>query len=381
MHRIVYLTRRAEGGIRRHLVDLLSNLDRTEFEPVVIGPARTELAGELAALDIPLYELDVSDRPSAFKGAVVVLRLARLFKRLRPDLIHIHGHAAALVGVAARILSARRTPLVISVHNFPSYQTANRVLRLAGSVVQRGLSRRACRIIAVSKALRDSLVSAEGLRPESVTVIYNGIKPCRPADRSADIRAFREVHGVPADALVVGVIGRMVPVKGYDVLLDAARRLAATRPDVWFVLVGHGPQLKTLRRLAVELGIEGRVVFPGFSRDLELFFRLFDVFVFPSLREPFGIVLLEAMSAGTPVVASRSGGAPEIVEDGVTGLLVPPGDAAALAAAVERVLADKDLAESLAGAAAEAVGKRFSLDVMTERTEVVYRECLKRGRA
>jgi glycosyltransferase involved in cell wall biosynthesis len=176
------------------------------------------------------------------------------------------------------------------------------------------------------------------------------------------------------------MVARLAPQKGHRVLFDALPAIVARVPNVHVRLVGH-EELSTvaeLREYAEQRGVADRVTFEGFRSAVDVMAD-FDVFVLPSLWEGFGLVLLEAMAAGRPVVASAVGPIPEIVVDGVTGLLVPPGDAAALAAAITRLLTDPDLAAAFGRAGRARVEAEFGLDTMVARTQALYEELVEKA--
>jgi glycosyltransferase involved in cell wall biosynthesis len=190
------------------------------------------------------------------------------------------------------------------------------------------------------------------------------------------VRRYRQRHGLPAGRTVVGSIGRLAGggVKGFDLLLEAARRLRPAVPDLHVLIVGEGPRRAFLQAQVRRLGLGGLVHLVGAEADIRLPLAAMDVFVFPvRWQEGFGLSLIEAMAAGRPVVASRIGAVPEIVEHGRSGWLVEPEDPAALADAIARALVDPAAAEM--GRQAQArVRTAFTLEQMVGKVEAVYRE-------
>jgi glycosyltransferase involved in cell wall biosynthesis len=379
MKRIMYVVRQAEGGMARHVLDLITHIDRERFEPIVVTAEGGQILDRALAMGITIEPLHVSDAPDLSADIATVRALRSLYKKYSPDLIHIHGYKAALVGMVARSTMMRRAPVIITMHNYPSYNASSGMKRRLGRCTLRWLARRACRIISVSNDLKDHLIEQEGISPDKVSTIHNGIdaRALVRSDRTDEIATFKSEHGMPEDSPVIGTIGRMVPVKGFDVLLGAFRQVSDKLPDARLVIVGHGPDEDRLKKLSGSLGIDDKVVFPGFIRDADMLFQLFDVFVFSSIREPFGIVLLEAMAHGVPIVASNSGGAPEIIEDGKSGLLIDPQKAGDMAMAIDRSLTDYDLIRKMPAEERTRVEKYFSLELMVEATQHIYGLCLK----
>jgi glycosyltransferase involved in cell wall biosynthesis len=213
------------------------------------------------------------------------------------------------------------------------------------------------------------------IRPDRLLVIPNGIslEDVPPAD-PAEARA---ILGLSADTLVMGTVGRLQPVKGTRYLLEAFTQLAAVHEDVVLLLVGDGPERASLQVLAQQLGIAKSVRFLGDRQDVSRCLHTMDVFVLPSIWEGMPNAALEAMAVGLPVVATAAGGTPEVVVDGVTGLLVPPRDPDALARAVARLLRDSDLRRTMGQAGRVRAKQRFSIEETVRRTEELYTTLLK----
>jgi L-malate glycosyltransferase len=250
--------------------------------------------------------------------------------------------------------------------------------------VQKVCLRMADHTIVNAEAIKKDLLQ-RGYRADRVTVIPNGIdfEPFLVPHTGETVR--RELN-IPADAPVVGVLARLTKIKGHEYFLQAAALVAARVPNVRFLIVGdtniHQEYREELKRLAARLGIQDRVVFTGFRLDVPELLAALSVSVLSSLGlEGLSNSLLESMAAGLPVVATRVGGSPEIVEDGVSGLLVPPADAEAMASAICRLLEDKTLAMNLGQAGRRLILSRYSLDRAVATTERLYRDLLRHTRS
>jgi glycosyltransferase involved in cell wall biosynthesis len=189
----------------------------------------------------------------------------------------------------------------------------------------------------------------------------------------------REAFWLPHNAPVVGAVGALVDHKGHRVLIRAAAQAVRETPDARFVILEEGERKDELVREVRELGLERHVLLPGFRPDVLSLLKTFDLFVMPSITEGLGTSLLDAMACERPIVASRVGGIPEVVVDGVTGLLVPPRDADSLAEALVRLLEDRALAARLAAAGLARVRERFTVDRMVDDTLSTYERLLRRG--
>jgi len=222
----------------------------------------------------------------------------------------------------------------------------------------------------------------EGYDERKITVIRNGIDPT-PFGKKATAGKLHQELGLPPGAPIVAVLSRLSPIKGLEYFLEAVRTVAAKAPEARFLIVGQAePQdaeyRRTLETYADRLGLGRRLVFTGLRLDVPQVLDEVAVSVLPSLSEGLSNVLLESMAAGVPVVATRVGGSPEAVEEGVTGFLVPPRDAAGLAGAISRVLEDRDLAARLGRAGRARVVERFSIQDVIRQTEQLYLTLLRR---
>jgi glycosyltransferase involved in cell wall biosynthesis len=345
---------RAWGGAERSLANLAAELS-PRFEVVVAG------------VDRGVVEAVAAGRPGA--RTAVVPFIAR-----RSDLRAVAAHLRALLAVRPRVLHVNLhspwtsqmllflAPLlpglrVVAVEQLPSPASSEGQRR-----IKRGASRRLAAHVAVGERSAREVERLAGLPAGSVRVIHNGVP-----DVAADLARARS-----AGAPTVGSMGRLEPQKGFDVLLRALPSLPGTRA----VLVGDGGERAALERLAAELGLDGRVAFTGWSEDARAQLASFDVFVLPSRYEGFPLAVVEAMLAGRPVVASDVGSVREAVRDGATGLLVPPNDPGALAAAVGRLLADPGRAREMGRAGRRLALERYTAGSMARSFECLYDEIL-----
>lgn len=229
------------------------------------------------------------------------------------------------------------------------------------------------RYIAITRAVA-RVLERGGVPARRIAVVPSGIDPDRHA--GGDGRIVRAALGVDAGAPLVGSIAHFAWHKGLKYLVRAWPAVRDRRPKARLVVVGSGEEESMLRAEARGAGVESSVTFPGFQSDVSHWLAAFDVYVQPSVMEGMGTSVLDALAAGKPVVATRVGGIPEIVEDGETGLLVPPSNPDALATAVLRLIDDANLAARLASSGARRVRAAFTADRMAEATLAVYREVL-----
>lgn len=332
---------------------------------VALSISHLSNAGGAAALErLKALGLDSTHVPVRGLRPASVRAVRRHLEATDAELVHTHLKYADIVGgLAARSLGL---PLVSTLHeaawNGPPAEHARQ--RLAAFV------RRRCadRVIAVSTAARASYLATGWDGPGHVEVVRNGI-PARPATESRE--AVRARLGLPADAPVLAMVSALRPEKGHEVAFEAFARLRSRHPGLHLVVAGDGPRRAELERLAAPVG-DG-LVLAGHWDDVASLMAAVDVLLHPSHAEAFPTSLLEAMHASLPVVATRVGGIPEIVEDGVTGLLVPgPPQPSDIAEAADRLIADPALRRTLGAAASDRFAAGFGADAWMRRTREVY---------
>jgi glycosyltransferase involved in cell wall biosynthesis len=351
------------GGAQEHVFGLLSRIDAARYDVHVVSLSAGSAVRKLEHRGIPVTVIDEPD------DAIATGALAALMGDLRPEVIHNHMYRAELVGTRAAIALGevgRSRPYVVStVHS-------SRVRSDEDRAVLRRLTPRMDRLIAVSRSIVEKL-RHEGRDTAPITLIHNGVDLER-YDHQDPCCTLREEYGLPGDAPIVGVVARLEPEKGHPTLLDAWPAVLRAVPKARLLVVGEGSRREALEEQAEALGIAHAVVFTGRRDDVPAVTAALDVAVLPSYREAQGLTILEAMALSRPVVASNVGGIPEMVEDGVTGLLVPPHDPEALAAAIVRLLTDHPLADMLARAGHDLVHERFCIQLMVDAVEAIYDE-------
>jgi glycosyltransferase involved in cell wall biosynthesis len=347
------------AGAEQHLLNLLPALRARGVDARFVGldvehTDANRLYAGLAQAGVPFEHvrctLDVNPR--------MARDVVRAVRDSRPDLLHTHLVHADIYGAAAARLTA--VPFVSTRHNDDRYQLG------PFRYVDRTFASGARRLIAISDAVRRFLVAA-GLPAVKFETIHYGLDemPSLPSELTP------EQAGVPASVPLALAIGRLIPQKDHQTLLRAFVDVRARQPAAMLAILGDGPLAAETRALVRELGLDGAVVLPGRLETRDWLQRA-DVFVHTSRWEGFGIVLLEAMLAGLPIVATRVSAVPEIVADGETGLLVPPGNSSALALALGELLADPPRARALGTAGRARAKSHFSIDRMTEATLGVY---------
>jgi glycosyltransferase involved in cell wall biosynthesis len=364
----------AIGGTETQVMNLAFGLDGSRFDVHFACLKRWgDFLEQIEASAKPLTEY----RIDSLYGARTLrqqFRFARDLRRKGIDIVHTYGFYTNVFAIPAARLAGARV-IVASIRDIGDHLTPTKrwVQRLACSLADG--------ILVNAEAVKHRLVE-EGYDPGRITVISNGIDVAR-VGRSERGTHLRHELGLPPRAPVVAVFSRLNPLKGIEYFLEAAASVGARFPEARFLVVGDGhvlqdgvvvdsPYKRELEAHAVRLGLEGRVVFAGFRLDVPDLLSEVAISVLPSLSEGLSNSVLESMGAGVPVVATAIGGTPEAVQDGVSGLLVPPRDARALAHAICTVLEDPELARRLGRAAQQRVSDHFSNEQMVRRTERFY---------
>ncbi|MDP9053816.1 MAG: glycosyltransferase [Acidobacteriota bacterium] len=351
------------GGTERQVTNLALKLNSARFELHLACLRNSgELLEELKTLDIPRPEFRIGSLYS-FRTFLQAVKLIRYLRRNRIQMVHSYGTYPNIFTVPAAWLAG--VPVIIA-----SIRDRGDIL----SPWQRRLQKAVCRladcVLVNASTIRDTLID-QGYRGENIRVIPNGVMPSNRVS-CRERGELRAELGLPPGAPVVLVFSRLNRMKGVEYFLEAAVSVLKTFPEVKLVIAGDGANRVELEQYAAQLGIAASVVFTGFRTDLPDLLREADVSVLPSLSEGLSNSLLEAMSAGVPVIATNVGGNPEIVEDGTSGLLVPVRDANALAAAMIRMLADPELRRNLGTAGRRRIASEFSMERSLESVEHLY---------
>jgi glycosyltransferase involved in cell wall biosynthesis len=350
------------GGARQVLY-ILDGLARRGVQNVLACPAGSEIARAAgnSAQVVPMTmrgELDAS----------LALRLRRVIAQARPDLVHLHSRRGADLwgGVAARMAG---TPCILS------RRVDNPEARWVVSIKYRLYDH----VITISEAIRQVLIE-EGVDAARIACVRSAVDATpylAPVDRAHMCREFQ----LPADALIAGMVAQLIPRKGHRTLLAALPALRDRFPLLRVLLFGKGPLAAEIQASIEAHGLQDVVRLVGFRDDLPRWLGGLDLLVHPADMEGLGVALLQAAAAGVPVIASRAGGLSEAVAHGVTGLLVAPGDAGALGAAMSRLLGDAALRRTLGEAGRARILSEFSVEAMVQGNLNVYERVLAERRA
>lgn len=369
------------GGPALHATLLTERLDPRRYQSILVTGVEEPGEGNYLALHgrrsadvviLPALGREIDVR----RDVTTLLQLVRLIRRVRPHIVHTHTAKAGAVGRLAAWLA--RVPVIVHTyhgHVLDGYFTPWKTRVFVA--IERWLARRAHCLLAVSDNVRRELLARGIGTPERLRVLPLGLELDRFVAADACRGDLRRELGVKSDTPLTGIVARLVPIKAHETFVAMAALLAG-RTDGHFVVVGDGERRAELERLARQAGLNGRMHFLGWRADLERVYADLDVVVLTSRNEGSPVALIEAMAAGRPVVATLVGGVPDVVQDGVSGVLVGVGDAEALAAAVEQLIKDPARGRLMGEAGRQRVQQVYGAERLLRDIDELYQELLLR---
>lgn len=304
---------------------------------------------------------------------LAVLKLAKILRKEKIDILQTHLYEASFVSLLAAKLA--RVPLkILTRHHADQTHLIGKKLPIAIDCWE---AKKADKIIVLSNAVREFMTSFDGVDTEKITVIYQGFDfESFSADQN-DRERVREEFGLAENDFVIGTIGNFFPTKGHRFIVSAAKKLLDEIPHLKLLFVGDGGDKKNLKKQISELGLDEKVIFTGFRRDVNACMKAVDAVVHPSLSEAFCQVLVEAMSVETPIISTDVGGAKEVITDGENGLLIPSEDVEAIAKAILKVYRNRDFAMKIALSGRKTVHERFTVEKMINHQIECYESWLR----
>lgn len=383
------ITRFDKGGSAQNTYLTLLGLKERNFQSYFV--TGLSLESEMKYAEIKAQEKDIQRlehvgiefilcpplvrRTNIIKDLKTFLDIGRIIKKISPEIVHTHSSKAGLLGRLAAKLA--RVPIVVHTphgHVFFGYFGPFKTKIFI--ILERLVSRITDRIIALTNKEKEDYIKFKIANEDKFDVIYSGIELDKFKELSEDKKQnlIKEL-GIPEKSLIIGTVGRLVPVKGHEFLIKAAKYIISKYPEAFFVFTGDGPLEQNLKKQALELGINNNIIFLGWRSDVSKIISVYDIFVLPSLNEGMGRVLAEAMALGKPIVASNVGGIPDLVTHGKNGFLVPARNSEKLAKYIQILIEDKEKKEKMGQTGKEMV-KNFSKEKMVEKIVNLYEELL-----
>ncbi|MGD0712612.1 MAG: glycosyltransferase family 4 protein [Gaiellaceae bacterium] len=372
------------GGPALHVAYLTAGLADRGYETTLVagtvGRGEKSMAFVAEKRGVRIVTLEELHREIApLRDARAMLRLARLMRRERPTILHTHTAKAGAVGRVAALLAGDARPPIV-VHTFHGHVLRgyfNRVTTIGFRVLEHVLARVTTALVAVSPEVRDDLVALRVAPASKFTVIRLGIELGeRVGGGPEERRETRRLLGIAQDAFLVGWVGRMTAVKRTKDILRTLRALVDRDVDAYLLIVGDGPDRDALEQYAHQIGVAKRCLFLGYQEDVARFYDAIDVLLLPSVNEGTPVSVIEALAAGRPAVATRVGGVPDVVRDGVDGFLVDVGDVETLAERLAGLAADPELRARMGEEGRARVLERYAVERLVDDVDRLYRSLL-----
>ncbi len=376
--RVLYVITKANwGGAQRYVFDLASAARDAGHEVAVAYGSPGRLADRLATQRITTYPISGLGRDVGFRDVAVFFSLVRLMRRFKPDVVHLNSSKIGGLGsLAARCAGVSR--VIFTAHGWAFNENRTRIEKIVIKILYFVTIVLASKTITVSERMRRQVRRFPFVQ-RKILVIHNGVAQ-QPLYSREEARAF--VRGLSktldarlanSETMVIGTNAELHHIKGIEYLIEAALTLILRKKDFVVLVMGEGEERAELQKMVREKKLEETVFFLGHIADAARYLNAYDIFVLPSLSEGLAYAILEAGSAGLPVVASHVGGIPEIIEDGRDGLLVPPKNSQELAEELLSLMSDAARRRRLGSALKERVARNFSFEGMIEKTLALYR--------
>lgn len=355
------------GGGERYVIDIIKNSDQS-FNHSVVIPYGGPFEGVLKKNNCKYTIISMN-----YKNIINSIRLLNKFILAHNvDIIHSHGFRANFYARIARVLTSKKHVSTIHVSLY-DYIDTSYLIRLFYIFIEKLFSVYTDRFVCISRAMKQDTLKM-GIAPQRIVLIPNGVDTNRFYPREPDYNLKKEL-GIPPDTTLIGTVGRMVSEKGQIYLIESLKYLKYDLPKLKCLFIGEGPLRAQLKKKAESDTVIDMCLFLEPLRDIENIYPLLSIFVLPSLREPFGLVLLEAMASGIPVIATSAGGPLDFIKHDINGILVPPGDAIKLAESIKELLLNSDKRNSLKNEGLKTVN-RYKIEKMVKSIEKLYMEIL-----
>jgi glycosyltransferase involved in cell wall biosynthesis len=382
--RVVRLIARLNmGGPALHVTYLARGLAERGYETVLVagdvgrGEESMAFVAEQAGVEVVRLP-GLSRELSPLRDAVAAWRAARIIRRVRPDIVHTHTAKAGAIGrVAALLAGPGRRPTV--VHTFHGHVLRGYFGRVGTTVfrtIETILARFTDRLVAVSPEIRDELVGLHVAPPQKFSVVRLGIELEPRVRFDGDAGEVRRRHAIPAEKFVIGWFGRMTAVKRTNDLLTMLAGVRERGIDAMLLLVGDGDDRGLLEQRAHDLGLARSCLFVGYQEDVAPWYAICDTVVLTSASEGTPVTIIEALAAARPVVATRVGGVPDVVDEGETGFLVRAGDTHALAERIQILSGDPERRRTMGETGRTRMLERYAVGRLVEDIDMLYRELL-----
>lgn len=367
--KIIHIMQSLEiGGLENGVMNLVNNADYEHFEYLICCLKKEGCLKERLRKEVKVVSLFTKEGFDCFQS----LKLARLFTKEKPHVIHTHGWGG---GFLSGVVGAKIAGVPVVIHGEHGTLYIDKKRR---AIAQKLLFNFTDKVITVSNDLKYQLIKNLRIKPSKIVPIINGVdtKKFKP-DFNTAVSKKIELK-LEKECFIVGTVGRLVSIKDYETLIYAAKTVLSKIPNTKFVFVGDGPLRKQLENLSSSLGLNNHIMFLGERGDTAALLNAMDLFVLTSLSEGLSNTILEAMAVARPIIATKVGGNPEIVKDGITGILIAPRNPKELADSIINLSANRELCRNLGDSGRNLINEKFSLQRMVQEYGDLYKCCLKK---
>lgn len=370
------ITRLDPGGSSTNTIETVTRLNKEKYDAYLIygltdDPQQT-IKYELKEKRINFtYIKELQRQINPWRDLIAFVKLFFFIKKHHFDIIHTHSSKAGILGRWAAYLAGVKF-IVHTPHGHVFYGYFNKILTFIFILIERMTARITNKIITLTALGKEDHIRLKIAEADKFVPIYSGIDIEYFNKIRVDVKKLKQSLSIPLDSILFGSVARLEPIKGNEYLIEAFSEVIKKYPDISLLLIGDGPQRESLMQKAKELNLSDRIIFAGFREDISELLHIMDIFVLASLNEGMGRVILEAMAASKPVISTRVGGIPELIEEGKEGILIPPKDSKLLAEAMVELLTDKNKIKIFGKNGRKKVTEKFSLDIMVLHIEILY---------
>lgn len=354
------------------ILSICKYLDVNRYFPIIVSIEDLRARNTLPLVDEARKEnirTEILKLKNAFDFGGI-FKLVKLMHIYEAQILHCHEYKSNLIGFLSTIFN-RNVTLVTTVHGWTGGNTRLKIYEFLDKFIVKYFKK----VVAVSD-YQKSLLIKNGIKPSKITVIENSIDFGK-FEKSFNAIELKKKLGLPHDSLIIGTVGRLSPEKGQKYLIDAFSRLEKIHSNIYLLIIGNGPSTPILKGQVKDLGLNNKIIFAGFRKDIPELTNMMDIFVLPSLTEGLPIAVLEAMASAKPIVASSVGGIPSLIKHGETGLLANPKDVDSLCSEVEKFIIDENLRKNIGRKSLESIRNRYSAQKMVKLYEQIYEDSLK----
>jgi len=369
MKKILYLVTQSEfGGAQRYIIDLASNLSQKNYEITVAAGGKDLLFSKLAEKNIKYFCLKNLVREiDLWHDLLAYFEIKKLIKRIRPDIIHLNSSKAGVIGaLAGHRLGVKK--IIYTVHGFVLNEPMSAWKKKLYLWAERFSGRYKDVLICVSDFDRQVGIKYNIVPEKKLVTINNGIDKINFLEKNE----ARRYLGLPQDKIIIGTIANFYLTKGLSYFIQAAAIIYKILPEIKFTIIGDGQIRTELETLIKQHGLQNNFILTGAKPEAWKYLKAFDLYICSSVKEGFPFSIIEAMQAQLPIIATKVGGIPEIIQDNATGLLINPANQTELSEAIIKLINNKSLAEQLAGQAQLKALEKLSLRQMVDKTEATY---------